>query len=240
MVVFLKEIALELGKPSSILVISAHWEESVPTLLGAARPDMLYDYYGFPEESYEFQYPAPGNPGLAGDIRQLIATAGFDVSVNSERGYDHGLFIPMMLMYPEADIPCVQLSLTSDLDPVKHLELGKALSDLRKRDVLIIGSGLSYHNMAGFGDSSETARSANLEFDHWLVDTCAGENYSAEQREGRLSAWETAPSARQCHPREEHLLPLHVCYGAAMKETPQARVVFNDDVLGRLATGLLW
>ncbi|MEZ5543340.1 MAG: class III extradiol ring-cleavage dioxygenase [Pseudomonadota bacterium] len=235
---FLGAIGRDLGRPDACLLISAHWEASVPTLTGAARPALIYDYAGFPAESYRIAYPAPGDPALAGDVRGLLAGAGIDAAVDAARGFDHGLFVPLKLMYPAADIPCVQLSLVRGLDPALHIRIGRALAGLRARNVLVVGSGFSFHNLrAFFAARPGTPDPANAAFQDWLVETCTSHELDEAGRAQRLTGWEDAPHARYCHPREEHLLPLHVCYGVA---GGPARVVFDDAVLGKRALGLQW
>lgn len=239
MIAFLKRIATELDQPSAILVVSAHWEEHQPTITSASRPPMLYDYYGFPAESYQLQYPAPGEPRLAQEVRELIEAGGIEAKLDDRRGFDHGLFVPLMLMYPKARIPCIQLSLLDSLDPAAHIELGRSIAALRKKNVLILGSGMSFHNLKEFFTPSADSDGACEQFDDWLIDTCARAQLSSNERAQRLIQWEAAPAARFCHPREEHLLPLHVCFGAAA-ETPTAKVVFNREIMGKRVTSLLW
>jgi aromatic ring-opening dioxygenase catalytic subunit (LigB family) len=240
MVSFLKEIVSRLGNPSAILVISAHWEETHATITGGSDPELIYDYYGFPAEAYQIQYAAPGHPQLAKEVLELIEASGMPARIDEQRGFDHGLFIPLKLMYPQANIPCIQLSLLNSLDPGKHIALGKAIASLRKNNVLIVGSGMSYHNLKTFFTQSVDANNENEQFDNWLIETCSSQILFAEEREQRLIEWEKAPSARFCHPREDHLLPLHVCYGIACADTPTAEVVFNQEVMGKRVTSLLW
>ncbi|MBQ0759091.1 MAG: dioxygenase [Zhongshania sp.] len=235
---FLKSIASELGAPTAIVIVSAHWEGSQATLTGAANPELIYDYYGFPEESYALQYSAVGSPALAETVRELLADAGIPAHIDPVRGYDHGMFVPLTLMYPAADIPCVQLSLLSSLDPAAHIAMGRALSKLREQNILVIGSGLSFHNLRAFSHADAAVRAE--EFDDWLVETCAGVALGASEREQRLINWATAPQARFSHPREEHLLPLHVCFGVAAQHSSVAELVFNDDMMGIRVSGLLW
>ncbi len=237
---FLGTIAARLGEPAAILVISAHWEEAQATVTGGERPGIIYDYYGFPAQAYDIRYPAPGHPGLACEIRELLTASGIDAKTDAERGFDHGLFIPLTLMYPDARIPCVQLSLLKNLDPRQHIALGKSLASLRRKDLLIIGSGMSFHNLRALFAPSAASRRQCEAFDEWLIETCRSRNFSPEEREYRLVEWERAPSARYCHPREEHLLPLHVCFGLAGVDTPVAEVVFNGDVMHSRVTALLW
>jgi 4,5-DOPA dioxygenase extradiol len=235
MVDFMRGLPAKLRKPDAILVISAHWEESVPTLLGADSPELFYDYYGFPDEAYEITYPAPGNPELAQKIAALLSKKGIPSRVDAERGYDHGLFIPLKLMYPGADIPSLQISLVKGLNPTAHIALGAALRDLMKDNILVIGSGFSFHNMREFfSRGPNRSDPQNNAFQEWLIDSCTGLRAQCERR---LIDWEQAPSARYCHPREEHLLPLHVCVG--MTESP-ATLIFDDYIAGKRAVAFLW
>jgi aromatic ring-opening dioxygenase catalytic subunit (LigB family) len=235
---FLRTIGAELGRPSAILVISAHWEAGVPTLTTGAHPALIYDYAGFPEEAYRITYPAPGAPALAADIRQLLRDGGIAAGTDATRGFDHGLYVPLKLMYPAADIPCVQLSLVRGLDPALHVGIGRALARLRHRNVLVIGSGFSFHNLRAFlAGRPGTPDPGNDAFQDWLVRTCTAPDLESGARLRRLVDWENAPHARDCHPRAEHLLPLHVCQGLA---GGPARVVFDAAVLGKRALGFLW
>jgi aromatic ring-opening dioxygenase catalytic subunit (LigB family) len=196
-------------RPTALLVISAHWEEDAPTVMNGARPPMLYDYYGFPPESYTITWPAPGDPKLAARVRQLLEAAGFATGADDQRGFDHGTFVPLKLAYPDADVPTVQLSLKAGLDPAEHLAIGRALAPLRDEGVFIIGSGMTYHNLRAFGPQAAPVSEA---FDAWLAESAT---LPQAERDARLAAWKSAPSARLAHPREEHLLPLMVIAGAA-------------------------
>jgi aromatic ring-opening dioxygenase catalytic subunit (LigB family) len=213
------------ASPRASLVISAHWEAPAPTVTAAAAPPLLYDYYGFPPHTYELRWPAPGSPELAVRVRALLDSAGIGSQADSARGFDHGVFVPLKLSFPEAQLPTVQLSLRTGLDPAAHLAIGRALAPLRDEGVLIIGSGMSYHNMRGFGCS--TVREQSQRFDDWLAQTVAA---APARREAQLEAWSEAPAARDCHPREEHLLPLMVNAGAAGED--RGRQVFRDEVMG--------
>jgi aromatic ring-opening dioxygenase catalytic subunit (LigB family) len=237
MVDFMIRLPARLTRPDAIVVVSAHWEERVPTLLGAQYPPMFYDYYGFPDQAYEITYPAPGSPELARRIAGLLEGENIPAKVDPQRGFDHGLFIPLKLMYPQADIPALQLSLIRGLDAAAHLRLGHALRGLLPDNILVIGSGFSFHNMrAFFAQNMGAPDRANEAFQDWLIDTCTGPLAQSE-RERRLVAWESAPSARYCHPREEHLLPLHVCSGMA---GAPAELVFDDQILGKRGVAFLW
>jgi len=218
-------------RPKELLIVSAHWEEKAVTLMNGERPPMLYDYYGFPEEAYRLSWPAPGAPALATKARALLDGAGFATAFDPTRGFDHGTFVPMMLAVPNADIPTLQVSLLQGLDPMQHLALGKALAPLRDEGVLLIGSGSSYHNMRGFG--SQRAIEPSRRFDAWLAETAVA---PPAERAKRLVRWADAPGARDCHPREEHLLPLHVVAGAAEDEV--GVVPFHFDMMGARASAV--
>lgn len=227
------ETLASLPAPKSILCVSAHWEAPVPTVMTAPSPPMLYDYYGFPPQAYEFVWPAPGAPGLATRVQELLSAAGFEPAADPDRGFDHGTFVPLMVPFPDPKIPVTQLSLVAGLDPALHLAIGRALAPLRDEGVLIVGSGMSYHNlpafMAAFRDPrvrQQLVKDAGA-FDNWLGETLALEPGA---RADRLARWEHAPAARASHPREEHLIPLMVVAGAA-GDAP-ARTPFRDAVLG--------
>lgn len=238
MVNVLRHIAERMKKPSAILVISAHWEERVPTLTGAEAPSLIYDYHGFPEESYAITYPAPGHPELAQTIQDALKGNAIHSDVSRQRGFDHGLFIPLKIMFPDASVPCVQLSLLKSLDPLEHINLGKALGGLSNDNLLILGSGFSFHNIrAFFTPPTPETQALNEAFDNWLMETCANDELNEEARESLLARWELAPGARYCHPREEHLLPLHVCCGAAGRAADE---VFAFNVMDRRASAYLW
>jgi aromatic ring-opening dioxygenase catalytic subunit (LigB family) len=209
--------------PRAVLVVSAHWEEPLPTVMTAPHPPMLYDYYGFPPESYEITWPAPGEPALAERVRQLLAAAHIDSAENAERGFDHGTFVPLKLAYPNADVPTVQLSLKRGLDPAEHLAIGRALAPLRSEGVFIVGSGMTYHNLRAFGPQSSVVAE---QFDGWLRETAG---LRATERDQRLRDWASAPSARRAHPREEHLLPLMVVAGAAGED--RGALAYNGKIL---------
>jgi aromatic ring-opening dioxygenase catalytic subunit (LigB family) len=215
-------------RPQAVLMVSAHWEEPEFTVQATLKPPMIYDYGGFPAHTYRIQYPASGSPVLAQRVQALLKGAGIPARQNAERGYDHGMFSPMAVMYPNADMPTVQLSLKVGLDPQTHLAMGRALAPLRDEGVLIVGSGLSYHNLRRFGPSAQQPSAA---FDGWLDAALAG---SGASRSDALAAWEHAPSAREAHPREEHLLPLMVAVGAAEEEAA-LRVYHQKDFFGGIS-----
>jgi aromatic ring-opening dioxygenase catalytic subunit (LigB family) len=211
--------------PRALLVISAHWEAPVPTVMTSEHPPMLYDYYGFPPESYTITWPAPGSPSLASRVRALLGGAGIDAAADGSRGYDHGTFVPLKLTYPGADIPAVQLSLREGLDPAEHIALGRALEPLRDEGIFIVASGMTFHNLRAFRDPR--AGAVSEAFDGWLRERVVLEPAA---RNERLERWASAPAARAAHPREEHLIPLMVAAGAAGQD--RAVVAFNDTFTG--------
>lgn len=234
----LKDIVVTIAKPSAILVVSAHWEQRVPTITHGANPSLIYDYYGFPDASYEIQYSVPGEPQLADKIFSCLNDKGFEAVLDDQRGFDHGLFVPLKIMCPDADIPCVQLSLLDSLNPQEHIKMGEALSELKQEGLLVIGSGMSFHNLETFFKPNQAeAQTMNETFEQWLIKTCSGHELDEAERTQRLINWQEAPSARYCHPREEHLLPLHVCYGMAQRA---CREVFELSVMGKKVSMYLW
>ena len=214
--------------PKAVLVVSGHWEEPKFTVSTAANPGMVYDYYGFPPETYQIRYPAPGSPAVAARTSELLTKAGWDVALDGERGFDHGTFSMMQPIYPEAQVPVVQLALRDNLDPAEHYEAGVALAPLRDEGVLIIGSGQSYHNLRRWNASGAVAASV---FDQWLRKTVLGTT-PAQLRDGLLR-WKQAPAARESHPREEHLIPLMVAAGAAGGDP--ATGIYGEMFMGSLA-----
>jgi len=196
-------------KPSAILVISAHWEEAVVHVQSKAKPSLYFDYYGFPPHTYELTYPSPGNPQLAKKVVDLLTSANIKAQLDDKRDYDHGIFVPLKVMYPNADIPVVGMSLVSGLDPDLHFRIGQALQPLRKEGVLIVGSGFATHNtVASFSDNNWAAPWVD-----WLSKVVTKSSDPSELRRN-LVQWSAAPQARKAHPREEHLIPLHVAAGA--------------------------
>lgn len=219
----LQRIVREIGaRPRAVLSVSGHWEAPRFTAMSAARPGMVYDYDGFPEHTYRVRYPAPGGPALAGRIEALLQDAGIDATQDSAQGYDHGTFAPLAVMFPQADVPVLQLSLKQGYDVAEHLAAGRALAPLRDEGVLILGSGLSFHNLRLRGPAAQAPSKA---FDDWLRETLEGSPPAG--RRSRLLQWDQAPSARTAHPREDHLLPLMVALGAAEDEA--ATMVHHED-----------
>ena len=234
----LKQIKEYLIRPKAIIVISAHWEAQQVTIGSGTYPKLIYDYEGFPDAAYQIKYPVRGDPKLAQRISDLFTVAGIKAKLDAERGFDHGLFVPLKIMYPNADIPCLQVSLVKNLDPQVHINMGKALASLRDEQVLIVGSGFTFHNMrAFFSSTTQSSQAQNVAFERWLRATCTSTTITEAKREALLVQWEMAPAARYCHPREEHLLPLHVCYGLAGTEAKQ---VFSFEILNNMVSCFLW
>lgn len=217
------------GRPEAVLVISSHWEEREFTLSSGTEPAMIYDYGGFPAHTYQVQYKAPGRPDLAQRAASLLEAGGLTANLDPARGFDHGTFSMLYPIFPQADVPVVQLSLKHGFDPLTHIEAGRALAPLRSEGVLIIGSGLSFHNLRQFGPGGQLA---SHEFDAWLQLTML--ELTPAQRSAALLHWDQAPYARMAHPREDHLLPLMVALGAAEDEEA-ACIYHEDDFFGSLA-----
>ena len=217
------------GPPAAVLVVTSHWEEREPTLSASAWPGMIYDYSGFPAHTYAVQYKAPGWPELAARACALMQAAGFKAALDATRGFDHGTFSMLYPVFPDAAVPVVQLSLKQGYDPLAHLELGRALAPLRSEGILILGSGLSYHNLRQFGPGGRLASHA---FDDWLQFALL--TLSPSERSAAMLNWSGAPYARMAHPREDHLMPLMVALGAA--ESEEAACIYHEDAFfGSLA-----
>lgn len=209
------------ARPEAILVITGHWEAPDFTVSTSAHPPMVYDYYGFPEHTYHIRYPAPGSPGLAAKVESLLRGAGMKCEEDAGRGFDHGTFVPLGLMYPDADVPIVLLSLRSDYDAAEHIRVGQVIAPLREEAILIIGSGLTYHNMQGFRRAESTA--VSYDFEAYLNEAISQPDPTL--RNAMLVNWREAPGARLAHPREDHLLPLMVVAGAAGDDTGRRLLV---------------
>ncbi len=231
---YLRGIPAALGqRPRAVLVISGHWEDAVPTVLNAEQHTLLFDYYGFPEHTYHLTYPAAGSNVVAARVHELLTRAGIHAEEEHGRGLDHGVFVPFKLIYPDADVPIVQLSLKHNLDAAEHLAMGHALAPLRDEGVLIVGSGNSYHNLREFFSNSAAAAEASAQFDAWLG--AAIEAPQAE-RERLLSNWHNAPGARACHPCSEHLIPLMVAAGAAGDDA--GKITYHEQMFGKMFSGV--
>ena len=238
MVNFLQSLSSTLTKPEAIVVFSAHWEEAKIAIIGKNNPSLFYDYYAFPEETYSIHYPIKGDSQLIDEIQVGLAKNSINSYIELDRGYDHGVFVPLKIMYPDAKIPVIQISLKKGLNPEYHILLGRAMKEISQKKLLIIGSGFSFHNMHEFniGSAMHKVDAMNDEFQDWLIKICT-ENDGAKQTFHNLISWETAPHARYCHPREEHLIPLHVCFGAS---TEQAHLIFDGYIAGKRSIALHW
>jgi 4,5-DOPA dioxygenase extradiol len=228
---YLKTIIADLPeRPTAILIVSGHWEEPVFTVHVGDQPDLLFDYHGFPEHTYRLRFDALGAPDVARAAAALLNNAGFPTAENATRGWDHGVFIPLMVALPDADIPVAQLSLRSDLDPAAHIAAGRALAPLRDQGVLIVGSGMSFHNMQVRGGQ------ATVPADQWDdALTTAVTDSDPAARAAAVGGWQALPNAQFAHPREEHLLPLMVALGAGQDDA--AVLTFHDHVLGWAISG---
>lgn len=220
-------------RPSAIVVVSGHWEEHVPTVSTAEHPALIYDYYGFPPETYQLTWPALASREVAARVAELLRTSSVPVADDPTRGFDHGIFVPLKVAFPEAEIPVVPLSLAASLDPALHLAVGRALAPLRDEGVLIIGSGMSFHNLHAYSQRGTPQKSA--EFDRWLHEAVSR---PAPERDAQLKGWRDAPSALFAHPREEHLIPLMVAAGAG--GDGEGRRVFQDAPMGAVISAWRW
>lgn len=211
----LAEWSSKLPEPSSVLMISAHWENDPLTVSATTTVPLLYDFWGFPERYYQVTYPAPGAPGLADRVERLLGAAGHDVSRDETRGLDHGAYVPLVEMYPQADIPVLQVSMPT-LDPARLYEVGRRLAPLRDEGVLIIGSGFSTHNLREMNwHSGPDGHPPNwsVEFDDWL-----DQQLRSREIDALIDFQRSAPAARLAHPRTEHFAPLFVSLGAAQDQ----------------------
>lgn len=229
---YLRGLAASLPeRPKALLVVSGHWEARAFALTGSeGHPGLIFDYYGFPPETYRLSWPAPGAPWLAERAAELLGQAGIPAAIDRGRGFDHGVFVPLKVAFPEADVPVVQMSLHASLDPALHLAAGEALAPLREEGVLVLGSGMSFHNLRAMGDPRVAEPSR--QFDRWLAEAAAA---PPRERKALLARWTEAPWARLCHPREEHLLPLMVPAGASA--APGTRD-YGEMVLGGAVSAL--
>jgi aromatic ring-opening dioxygenase catalytic subunit (LigB family) len=213
-------------RPDAIVVVSAHWEAPAFTVTSSAAPRMVYDYSGFPAEMYRIRYPSPGQPVLAARMVELLTAAGCPAAADAQHGYDHSTYSLLQPMYPQADIPVVQLSLHAGLDPALHLRAGAALASLRDENILIIGSGMTCHErgpeMAAYSGP----------FDEWVHRVV--QDNDKPRREESLKQWEQAPYARAVHPHEDHFLPLLVAVGAAQDDA--ATAIYRERLMGFIAS----
>ena len=224
-------LARELGKPRAVLIASAHWETELPMLTGTPKPETIHDFGGFPDALYAIRYPAPGAPDVAAEAAAALKVAGITAGVDGCRGLDHGAWVPLMHMFPDADVPVVELSVQPARGAAHHIALGRALAPLAQRGVLIVGSGHATHNLRDW--MQQIRRPGQLtyvaEFADWLAERLDANDDTA------LIAWkEQGPDAMRAHPTDEHFLPLLVAYGAG-GEHPRVERVHRSIVGGALA-----
>jgi aromatic ring-opening dioxygenase catalytic subunit (LigB family) len=230
---YLKDLGASLPEePRAILAVSGHWEESVVTVNTAPHPPMLFDYYGFPPHTYELSYPAPGSPDVAAHVLEVLQSAGIPNGSDTERGFDHGVFVPFLLAFPEARIPVIQISLHHGLNAQNHLRIGQALEPLRDEGILIIGSGMSFHNLRAMFVEDPRITEASVQFDQWLSHAATA---APAERQSLLANWQAAPYAEFCHPRPEHLLPLMVAAGAGGNDVGSHD--YSDMLMGKAVSG---
>lgn len=212
-------------KPKAIVILSAHWESDPIKITNYNEPQSLYyDYHGFPPETYKYKYPAPGSNELSHKIQGLLKDNGIQSQFDTDRGLDHGVFVPLMIMYPDADIPVVAVSLDASLRSDANMKIGQALGPLRNDGVLIIGSGYTFHNMQSFFHPTAASIKASSDFNAWLKDTMLSTSSPDDMKEALID-WDQAPGARKSHPREEHLLPLFMT--AAASDFTGAKVIYD-------------
>jgi 4,5-DOPA dioxygenase extradiol len=209
---FLRGLSVQLARPRAILCVSAHWNTQAPTVSAAAQPETIYDFGGFPAELYRIRYSAPGAPALAERVADLLGAAGFPAEVSPTRGLDHGAWVPLSLIYPEADVPVTQLSVQPDAGAAHHFRVGRALAPLRREGVLILATGSVTHNLARLSAGAAPPDWA-AQFADWL-----GERVTGGTVAELLSYRRLAPHATLAHPTEEHLLPLFVAIGAGSRD----------------------
>lgn len=217
---FLRGLGASPERPRAVIAVSAHWETKDPSVSAASRPATIHDFHGFPEALYRMKYPAPGSPELAERAAALLTQNGIANHVDAERGLDHGAWVPLMLMYPDADIPVLQLSVQPHRDPAHHLAVGRALAPLRNEGILILGSGGAVHNLRALAWNRHGAPEAWAEgFDDWLV-----QKVDRGALDDLVNYRERATGAVQAHPRDEHFLPLFVALGAAGEKAVGKRI----------------
>jgi 4,5-DOPA dioxygenase extradiol len=205
-----------IGRPRAILIASAHWETAAPMLTGSARPPTIHDFYNFPEPLYRLRYPAPGAPELAQRASGLLAAKGFQAGVDAQRGLDHGAWSPLLYMYPDADVPVVQLSVQPQLGPQHHVEVGRALRPLSDEQILVIGSGHLTHNLRDWARGQGAPAPYAREFQDWVL-----QRLTSQDVNGLVQYRSLSPQGVRAHPTDEHFLPLFVAVGAAGQGKPE-------------------
>ena len=214
-----------LGKPRALLVASAHWETGRPMLTGSARPETIHDFYNFPEPLYQLRYPAPGSPELARRAQALLREGGFDAGIDPARGLDHGAWAPLLYVYPDADVPVVQISVQPALGPRHHLAVGRALRTLLDEGILIVGSGHMTHNLRDWMRGSGTPQPYAREFSDWVRDRILERDF-----ESLVDYRARSPHGVRAHPTDEHFLPLFIALGAAPDKGRPERIYDAIDI----------
>jgi 4,5-DOPA dioxygenase extradiol len=218
---FIKGLGPRLRPARAVLCISAHWETERPSITAVEMPTTIHDFFGFPEQLYRLDYPAHGSPELAMEVRKVLSDAGIASDLDRSRGLDHGAWVPLSLMFPEADVPVIQLSIQHHLDPAKHYELGRALAPLMKEGILILGSGGAVHPLGYFTprfDGSPPERWA-IDFERWLT-----EKVEKKDHQALMAYRQQAPYPERAHPRPDHYMPLLVAAGAAGTDLPVKKI----------------
>jgi len=228
---FLSGLGTRIGRPAAVLAVSAHWETDAPRVSAAGRPETIHDFYGFPDALYRISYPAPGAPELAARVVERLDEAGIPATTDPARGLDHGAWVPLMLMYPEAAVPVTQLSIQPELGPAHHLAIGRALAPLRAEGVLVLASGSAVHNLRDLAWGAKGGRPVEWarQFDAWLAD-----RIERGAMEELLDYRRRAPHAVRAHPRDEHLLPLFTAMGAGGPDV-SGRRIHESFTLGSLS-----
>lgn len=218
---FLRELARTHlpSRPKAVLVVSAHWEEKVPTVMDDKKHMLYYDYYGFPDTTYKLKWSASGSPRVANRVAELLESKGITCNSVQERGLDHGVFVPLILVWPDADVPVLQLSLKNSLNVAEHQEIGEALSDLGKEGILVIGSGFMTHTFEKMGQLTEDIFPWASEFQRWVHEVFCDPQLTPRERKERMSDCESLPFFKKAHPRTEHFMPL-IMASAAAEYTP--------------------
>lgn len=232
----LKQIAEQSRKPDVMVLASAHWQASQFQVMSQTAPALFYDYHSFATEACSLRYPVPSPPHWPVLLSMHVKEAWIAAGEKTQRGFDHGMFVPLSVMYPRADIPVVQIPMQQSMLAAQHIQLGQVLARCLPANTQLIDSGFSFHNMASFQRAGRDNHEINAAFQDWLVDAIAGEKVCATDRQHKLEQWKQALYARYCHPREEHLIPLHTCFGCEIRKAVQYYHYYQSMVLDKLAT----
>jgi 4,5-DOPA dioxygenase extradiol len=224
-----RAVGERIGKPKAIVIASAHWETHVPMLTGSAKPETIHDFYNFPEPLYQLRYPAPGAPQVAQRAQALLKDAGIAAGIDGSRGLDHGAWAPLLYMYPDADVPVVQIAVQPELGTRHHVALGKALSPMKDEGILLIGSGHLTHNLRDWSRGQGQPQAYATEFQAWVFDKLKKRDIDSLVEYRSLT-----PHGARAHPTDEHFLPFFFAVGAAAESAKPERV-FDDIEAGVLA-----